>query len=167
MEHKRQIIKKARLFVFGIVLFCNGCVISFPKKDILVGSWESVGMIPYTRLEFFSEGDGVLLFLGFDDDDIAIYRLSNYTVLESGFTVVAQSLSSEEDVETFYGQFYGTQLVINIIDEPDFKTWFSRTEPVAELRAKAEFEIKKYLRSRLPIVGEAPNEPGSTTSKSL
>ena len=163
-------MKPARLLPVIVIVFCCGCALIFPKEpneEGLIGSWESVGMIPYSRMEFFSEGDGVLVFLNFDEDSVLMYRLTNYTELDEGFTVIAATVNGEAQTETLFGQFYGSQLAISSVAYPDFKTWYGRAEPVAKLRAKAEFEIKKYSRALRPAEQPAPVSSNRTTSKSL
>ena len=129
-----------------ILTFTNGCAdtLNHPlKKNEYFGSWESAGFIPYAKLELDDAGNGVLIAI-YSTDHHSIFTLSNFTLIDSGFSVDLREISEDDRTEKFYGHLFNDQLNLRSEAEDDRGTWFTRSEKITVFKNSARNLLEKF-----------------------
>ena len=142
------------IFLFLLSVLLSGCI-SLPNKppveSDLIGEWVSVGALSYSKLKYYGNGEGVLIFSS--DQESELFELSNFSVLEYEFTIRIADASDEDDEEEpemLFGSILGDYLQLRSEDEEDeIKLWYIREEKLKALKESIEetlaiYETKKH-----------------------
>ena len=140
-------MKKIFFFLLGVLLASSVWAESPSVKKKLEGVWEAVGFIPYARLEFNSDGEGILIAI-YSESNHSIFTLGKLTSHNDGFSVDLIEVGSVEKPEVFQGNFFGGQLHLKGEAEGDEGTWFTKSEKASMLNKIADEKLKAYLKKK-------------------